>query len=228
MEELSISRRTYAFDLWGFGDSDKLNTVSEGAPYTVAAYVDLLEDFLDEMGIQNAALVGHALGGLVALDFAARSPHRVKQVMGVSVPLSGHCIDRSLAAFSGNGQALARLIGRRVSFPEVEREALKADIAAIAISVRSAIEHNMGSMSLPFTIPVLLVHGEEDPFIQAPRRERLGDIAENGRVVLLSGVQHFPMLEAMNKFNRLLMEFLNVGEDLDALELKEEWQRRLR
>jgi pimeloyl-ACP methyl ester carboxylesterase len=228
MEELSVSRRTYAFDLWGFGDSDKLNTVSDGAPYTVAAYVDLLEDFLDEMGIQNAALVGHALGGLVALDFAARSPHRVKQVMGVSVPLSASCIDRSLAAFSGNGQALARLIGRRVTFPEVEREARKTDVDAIAASVRSAMALNLGSVSLPFHIPVLLVHGAEDPFIQAPQREWLREIAENGRVVLLKGVQHFPMLEATNKFNRLLMEFLSAGQDLDALELKEEWQRRLR
>jgi hypothetical protein len=36
------------------------------------------------------------------------------------------------------------------------------------------------------------------------------------------------MLEEQNKFNRLLMEFLEVGEDLNSLELKEEWQRRLR
>jgi pimeloyl-ACP methyl ester carboxylesterase len=228
MEELSAGRRTYAFDLWGFGDTDKPRTVSGGAPYTVAAYVDLLKSFLDEMGIQRAALVGHALGGLVALRFAARSPHRVQQVMGVSVPLAASCIDRSFAAFSGNGQALARLIGRRASFPEVEREARKADIDAITTSVRSALEHNLRNVSLPYHMPVLLVHGAEDPFIQAPQREWLRQIAENGRVVLFEGVQHFPMLEETNKFNRLLMQFLSAGEDLYALELKEEWQRRLR
>jgi pimeloyl-ACP methyl ester carboxylesterase len=228
MEELSVTRRTYALDLWGFGDSDKLRAVAESAPYTVAAYVDLLEDFLDEMGIHRAALVGHALGGLVALHFAARSPHRVEQVMGVSVPLVGTCIGRSLAAFSGNGQALARLIGRRVSFPEVRREARKADLDAIVSSVRSAMEHNLRSLSLPSRISVLLVHGGEDPLIEAPRPEWVRQIADNGQYVLLEGVQHFPMLEETNTFNRLLMEFLNAGHILGTLELKKEWQRRLR
>jgi pimeloyl-ACP methyl ester carboxylesterase len=228
MEELSVGRRTYAFDLWGFGDSDKVRLVAEGPAYTVGAYVDLLEDFLDELGIQRAVLVGHALGGLVALHFAARSPHRVKQVMGVSVPLAGTCIERSFAAFSGNGHDLVRMIGRRVSFPEVKREARKADIEAVVTSVRSAMEHSLRNVLLPSHMPVLLVHGGEDPFVQVPRREWLREISENGRVVLFQGVQHFPMLEETNKFNRLLMQFLNAGEDLDSLELKEEWQRRLR
>jgi hypothetical protein len=56
----------------------------------------------------------------------------------------------------------------------------------------------------------------------------LREYAQNVRVVFLSGVRHFPMLEEKNKFNRLLMEFLTAGGDLDSLELKEEWQRRLR
>jgi pimeloyl-ACP methyl ester carboxylesterase len=228
MEELSVTRRTYALDLWGFGDSDKLRSGSDGDAYTVAAYVDLLEDFLDEMGIQRAGLVGHALGGLVALHFAARSPRRVRQVMGVSVPLAGTCIERSFAAFSGNGHALERLIGRRASFPEVEREARKADVKAIVNSLQSAMEHGLRNVSLPFHTPVLLVHGGQDPFFEAPQWELLRDISENGRVVLFHGVRHFPMLEATNKFNRLLMQFLNVGNDLDSLELKEEWRRRLR
>jgi pimeloyl-ACP methyl ester carboxylesterase len=228
MEELSVSRRNYAFDLWGFGDSDKLRSGSQGVAYTISGYVDLLQDFLDEMGIQQVALVGHALGGLVALRFAARSPDRVQQIMGVSVPITGACIDRSFTAFSGNGQALARLIGRRAGFPEVEREARKTDVDAIVTSVRSATEQNLRDVYLPFRIPVLLVHGGDDPFIQPPTPEFLRGMAENSRVVLFKGVQHFPMLEETNKFNRLLMQFLNAGGDLDALEVKEEWQRRLR
>ncbi len=238
MEQLSITRRTYALDLWGFGDSDKHRD------YHVAAYVDLLQAFLDEMGIQRVALVGHSLGGLVALHLAARSPERVGQVMGVSVPLLGTSIDPSFAASvtrrdrpstrvtastrSGNGDALARLIARRASFPEVEREARKADLHAITTSVRSALELDLREASLPSYVPVLLVHGEEDPLIQAPRPELLREFAPNARVVLLNGTQHFPMLEQKNKFNRLLMDFLRAGGDLDSLELKEEWQRRLR
>jgi pimeloyl-ACP methyl ester carboxylesterase len=222
MEELAMTRRTYALDLWGFGDSDRRRD------YSVAAYVDLLQAFLDEMGIQRAGLVGHSLGGLVALHLAARSPQRVERVMGVSVPLLGASIEHAFALLSGNGNAVARLIARRANFPEVEREARKADLDAITVSMRSALEHDLSEAVLPAYIPVLLVHGEEDSLVQAPRPEWLQGLAPNARVVLLGGAGHFPMLEEKNKFNRLLMDFLSAGPDLASLELKEEWQRRLR
>jgi len=222
MEELSITRRTYAFDLWGFGDSEKHRD------YSIDAYVDLLQAFLDEMGIRRAGLIGHSLGGLIALHFAAQSPERVEQVMGVSVPLVGSAIDNAFAGFSGNGDALARLVARRASFPEVEREARKADLDAITTSMRSVRRHDLRDVYVPSYVPLLLVHGEEDPLIQPPRPEWLRNLAQNARIVTLTGARHFPMLEAKNRFNRLLMAFLSAGGDLDSLELKEEWQRRLR
>lgn len=223
MEELSVSRRTYALDLWGFGDSDRLSD------YTVAGYVDLLEGFLDEMGIQRAVVVGHALGGLAALRFAARSSNRVERVMGVSVPLVGSSIEPLFGGFSGNGALLARLSARRADFPEVEREARKVDVHAVVGSVRSAVQSDgLCDVLLPFDLSVLLVHGARDPLIEVPRREWLGGFGQDTRVVLLEGAQHFPMLEEQNKFNRLLMEFLDGGGELDSLEPKEEWQRRLR
>jgi pimeloyl-ACP methyl ester carboxylesterase len=132
-------------------------------------------------------------------------------------------------SFSGNGASLARLVAKRAGFPEVEREARKTDVQAVVRSVRSAMESNgLRDLLLPFDVPILLVHGGKDPLVHAPRREWLGGFGRNTRVVLLEGAAHFPMLEQQNKFNRLLMEFLRVGDNLDSLELKEEWQRRLR
>jgi len=166
---------------------------------------------------------------LVALSFAARAPDRVEKVMGVSVPFAGPSVEPMTSSFSGNGASLARLVAKRASFPEVEREARKADVEAVVGSVRSAVQSDgLRSLLLPFDVPILLVHGGKDPLVHAPRREWLGGLGQNTRIVLLDGAAHFPMLEQQNKFNRLLMEFLRVGEDLDSLELKEEWQRRLR
>ncbi|MBE9508290.1 MAG: alpha/beta fold hydrolase [Chloroflexi bacterium] len=223
MEELSCEHRTYALDLWGFGDSDKLS-----AYYSLEAYVELLQEFLDQLGIRRVPIVGHALGGVVALLFAARFPERVEQVMGVSVPLVGTDINRPLAGFSGNGNALARLVARRANFPEVGMEARKTDVAAITHSMRSVMQQDLCRLLLPLKTPVLLVYGRDDSLVKPPLPEWLQDCDDNVRFFHLDGAQHFPMLEERNKFNRLLMDFLDSGGDLTSLELKEEWQRRLR
>jgi pimeloyl-ACP methyl ester carboxylesterase len=226
MEELSARHRTYALDLWGFGDSDKLSTY-----YNVEAYVELLSEFLDQLGVPRIPIpiVGHGLGGLVALMFTARFPDFVQRVMAVSVPMMGDAINRPLAGFAGNGDALARLVSRRANFPEVEMEARKADADAVANSVQSAMAYDLRDVLAPLEeTPVLLTYGGDDPLIRLPESEWLEDFEDNVRSMSLDGAQHFPMLEERNKFNRLLKDFLYTEGDLESLTLKEEWQRRFR
>jgi pimeloyl-ACP methyl ester carboxylesterase len=223
MEDLSAGHRTYALDLWGFGDSDKLS-----AYYNVEAYVELLAEFLEQLGVGPAPIVGHALGGLVALLYAARAPEQVSQVMAVSVPVIGDAVLRPLSGFAGNGEALARLVSRRANFPEVDMEARKADTTAIAATIHSVMERDVRDILPPLETPVLFTHGGDDPLIRPPEPEWLAGCADNVRSILLDGTQHFPMLEERNKFNRLLKDFLFAGDDLGSLELKEEWQRRFR
>jgi 3-oxoadipate enol-lactonase len=224
MEELSARHRTYALDLWGFGDSDKLS-----AYYNVGAYVELLKEFLDQLGVPSVPIVGHALGGLIALSFAARFPDLVQRVMAVSVPVIGEAINRPLAGFDGNGEALARLVSRRANFPEVEAEARKTDANAVTNSVQSVMEYDLRDVLAPLVeTPVLLAYGGDDPLVRLPEPEWLEGFEDNVRSMSLDGAQHFPMLEERNKFNRLLKDFLDAGADLESLTLKEEWQRRFR
>ena len=221
MEELSATRRTYALDMWGFGDTDKVNL-----RYDIGAYVKLLGSFLNELGTPRLSIVGHALGGVVALVYAALFPDQVEKVMGVSVPLVSAAIGRPLASFSGNGSELERLVSRQADFPEVVREARKTDADAILHSLHSTRENNLRQLLFDVKPPVLLVYGEDDVLFHSPRQEWMQGFARSVRAISLQRARHFPMLEERNKFNRLLMEFLEAGEDLDSLKLKEEWQRR--
>lgn len=223
MEELSVDRRVYALDLWGFGDSDKTHM-----HYNIQAYVTLLKEFLYEMGVDKVSLVGHALGGLVALSFAAQYGEQVERVMAVSVPIIDSDIKSRLASFSGNGDELERLVTRQANFPEVDMEAHKADAKAIISSMRSVRDHDLRTLSFPSQLPILLVHGKADPLVDPPSSRSVRSFAQNMRMMFLKGARHFPMLEERNKFNRLLKSFLEAGDDLDSLELKDEWHRRLR
>ena len=223
MEDVSIGYRAYALDLWGFGDSEKL-----AQHYSIDGYVDLLRAFLDHLGIQRVSLVGHALGGMVALQFAAQFPRHVQQIMGVSVPLAAEDVGRPLASAAADADAVSRLVSRWAGFPELNLEARKADGAAIGSSLRSAMARDLRQVLGAVEQPVLLVYGASDPLVRPPDDDRGRAGGENVRVLLLDGVQHFPMLEAQNKFNRLLADFLDAGAELSSLSLKNEWRRRLR
>lgn len=223
MESLAVGYRAYALDLWGFGDSDDLNR-----HYSVEGYASLLKEFLDHLGILRVSLVGHALGGMVALRCAAQCPARVEQVMGVSVPLVGDAVNPSLAALSDGGHAMARLAARHANFPELDTEIGKADVAAIHCSVQSAMSHDLRPDLVFLEAPVLLVYGGSDRLVRLPEQDWLAGLGSRLRVMVLDGVEHFPMLEERNGFNRLLLDFLDAGEDLSSLAWKEEWRRRLR
>ncbi len=82
MQQLSMKYRTYALDLWGFGDSGK-----QVNRYGFKDQVKLLYDFMDKLGIAKAALVGHSLGAAICLRFASQYPDRVPRAMLVSTPL---------------------------------------------------------------------------------------------------------------------------------------------
>jgi len=70
--------RICALDLVGAGESDKPDI-----PYNVGALADFLARFLDVLGTdwQRVNLVGHSLGGAIALDFAGRYPERVERLV---------------------------------------------------------------------------------------------------------------------------------------------------
>src|SRR5512143_3202037 len=93
VQAASISYRGYAVDLWGFGD-----TAKRPAMYLLEKQVSLLDDFLDALGIGKIAIIGHGLGAVVALSYAATHGAIVDRVMLTSLPLEADSISPRLRA----------------------------------------------------------------------------------------------------------------------------------
>ncbi len=227
MVDMSSGYRAYALDFWGFGDSDKVQ-----ARYTVAGYVAQVALFMNQMGMVGRVrvpLIGHGLGGVVALLFAAQFPERVEQVMTVSTPLlSGH-IGRSLTNFGGGENPARAILGRRLkAYEEVAMESDKTDSDAVVQSVRSVMGQELFDTLEELDLATLLVYGQQDPIIEAPDEDMLDELEDNVYAYHFSEAQHYPMLEDTNKFNRLLRDFLMHKDDWDAYQVKDEWRRRMR
>jgi pimeloyl-ACP methyl ester carboxylesterase len=67
------SRRAVAVDLRGFGESD-----APDQPYRIEGYGDDLAFVGARLDLGPSIVVGHSMGGMVALDFAARYPDQVR------------------------------------------------------------------------------------------------------------------------------------------------------
>lgn len=112
--DLARTHTVLAPDLLGHGASDKPR-----ADYSVAAYANGIRDLLTTLGIESATLVGHSLGGGVAMQFAYQFPERTERLILVSAGGVGREVNPVLRAASLPGAHLMlsalRLPGMRLN-----------------------------------------------------------------------------------------------------------------
>lgn len=225
MQAMSSQYRSFAFDLWGFGDSSKAPDM-----YSVPAYVDMLNQFITQLGVAPpVVLIGHSLGGVVALHYTQQFSENVDKVITVSLPVNGSTVDGRLTNTDPD-TFLSRFLNSSSNYSEVDAEIRKTDPAAfnkLAAELSSSSQINLLNN---FPRPVLMLHGLQDTVVQPPvnGHDTLNQKAENRFFVTLDDCAHFPMLQEKAKFNRLLLEFIIAGDKIKEITAKDFWKRRMR
>lgn len=225
MQALSAGQRSFALDLWGFGDSSKSDEL-----YNLSSYVTMIDQFTTKMGmVQPLVLVGHALGAAVALHYAKKRPDMVTKVVAVSLPLQGDHIHSRLANTAPDTFA-SKILGKANNFAEVDSELRKTDEKAVKQLVKEVSNINFWHELDQCPRPVMLVYGAQDTVIQMPsdHQDQLQAPEQNRFFVPLDDCNHFPMLQEKAKFNRLLLDFIHADDDVTEFTLKDYWQRRVR
>src|SRR3954447_23994720 len=77
--QLADSHRVIAPDLIGHGDS-----ATPRGDYSLGAHAASIRDLLATIGIERATVVGHSLGGGVAMQFFYQFPHRTERLVLIS------------------------------------------------------------------------------------------------------------------------------------------------
>ena len=234
MDQVSERHRAYAIDFWGYGESDR-----SGQLFTISEYVDMLYRFMDQMAIAKANLVGHGMGGMVAIRAARENPDRFYKVMSVCSPLHGQVLEPHLRP-----GGLARLLGRPnptsiwtklvrqipIDDPEVQEE-LYEDTDGLSEEVLNSVHESLLDTDLrpalnKLTLPLLAVYGEKDLLVPAEHATFLNDAQDQThQLIVFPKTNHFPFLDQGAVFNRMLMDFL-VSQG-SPVEIKEEWRRRV-
>jgi pimeloyl-ACP methyl ester carboxylesterase len=236
MDLVAERYRAYALDFWGFGESER-----EKGTFTIGEYVECLLAFMDELGIQKVNLVGHGMGGMVAMRAAQKYPDRFIRLMLVATPLQGKLVGELIKPGK-----LSRLLGRNspvsiwsklirqipVDDPDVQQE-LYDDTDSLSETVVQRVQDSMLNTDLLPTIPelsdmsVLAVYGEKDALVPPDHADVLNGEGERPhQLLILPQANHFPFLEHTATFSRLLMDFIQ-SEKGKPVEVKEHWRRRV-
>lgn len=113
---------------------------------------------------------------------------------------------------------------------KLKAEVEKADTVALAVSVESFADVDTLRDLRTLTAACVMVYGTSDTLLPAPDTRMLSSLTE-GRTtfhsITMENTRHFPMLENITDFTRLVMDFLEVP-DITKLAIKVTWERRVR
>ena len=212
--ELEKKYRILLIDPLGFGDSSK-----PWSRYTVDSHVDALYQTLKNE--KQFALVGHSMGTLLSIAYAARHPEQVERLVLLSTPFFGGDAKVARRFFSSQPvplgwffsnmvlAAVICMITRRVFgrlMPYFRRD-LPYEVAA------DIVKHSWRSFTSSFwevicnynvkkdadvlgDLPVLCIHGDQDDTAPLAGAMALASEQKNWQIHVLHGVDHHPWLRA--------------------------------
>ncbi len=220
-EALAAERTVYAIDLPGHGGSTK--DVGEG---DLVSLVDVVEGFMDAMGIEKAHVFGHSMGGAIAGSLAIKHPERVQSLAliasaGLGEEINGEYIESFIAAnrrkemksalgllFADQDLVNRQLVNDVIKFKRLDGvdEALRKTANKLFPGGKQADVPDLSNVE----VPMLVVWGREDQIVPVSHSE---NVPGHARVEILDDTGHMPQMEAAGQVNRLIGEFLDSQDD---------------
>lgn len=214
---------TVALDLPGFGDA-----ADAPGPFTVAGMADRVAARLHALDARSFILVGHSMGGKVALALAARRPVglRALVLLAPSPPTAEPIADDKRAAliagwaeYSVASQTLAGATAcalpperRRLAIDDMMRAGKAAWTAWLACGSREDISADVAAVE----VPAVILSGTCDSVLPTDLiRREVATRLRDATVATIAGAGHLLPLEAPEAVARAIMR---IAADMDAID----------
>lgn len=201
-------------DLPGFGGSPMVR--QDGL--SIEDYSAILKDLFDKLGVPRATLVGHSLGGRIAIKFAARFPERVEKLVLISAAglprrtLSLFLIRLARSLFNTAFSAvrdfayilrLKNLLGATFGSRDyrVARGALRE-------TLKKVLAEDLRPDAKKISAPALLLWGKDDRITPLRDAAEYHSLIRGSQLELLDG-GHFVFLEKPEECAAQIISFLN-------------------
>jgi pimeloyl-ACP methyl ester carboxylesterase len=189
----------------------------------------LVDQFMDHLGIAQAPLVGHSMGGTVSLSVAIQYPHRVSKVVVIGSPIIGSSLALPLKlagyrfiafmlfnamwAFRGAMKVASPFICNDPRFPEMmDRDLSQTTVESFLRSIASLRRTDLRPMLSQLKMPVMGMYGDRDNIVDPRQWQPLLEGIPQTHVVRWKRAQHFVMLDTSQDFMEKLKAFLDEEE----------------
>jgi len=214
--ELAVNYTVYAPDLPGFGGSQPL-----GDSYYIPELSEFLGKFAASLGLERFHLVGHSLGGGIALNYALKSPNRVKKL----VLVSSLCLGREIAFWvrlmslpalvrSIGAGTIAVLKGIKWLFEQLNPAVYIMPLSPASVTVGGNITTFkqqtlvLDTRLAEIRVPTLLVWGERDPIVPVRHAYEAAKVIPDCRVKVFEKRGHNVHRDELKQFSSTLAGFL--------------------
>ena len=221
--------RTYALDFWGFGESGKKRET-----YAVKDFVSLVDQFMEQLGIASAPLVGHSMGGTVSLSVAIRYPERVNKVVVVGSPIVGSSLAPLLkiAGYRPTAFLLFNLMGpfrywmknyyahvicSDPRFPDMmDRDLSRTTLESFLLSIASLRRTDLRPLLDQIKVPAMGIYGDRDKVVHPRQWQPMQKGIPHAQIERFPLAGHFPMLEEPQPFALRLKSFLDRDDSIPS------------
>lgn len=209
LEGLADVARVVAVDLPGHGDSDPVHDPSlESYAATVAGLIRALD-------LGPSILIGHSLGGAVALTLAARQPELARALVLIAscakLPPSNAALEHLFAWLPGPVRRLVffatakRLLFSPGAAPDTVRLAMEeirgCRLETLRRDIAVATAMDLRHLAAAVSVPTVVIAGSRDALTPPALSVALGEAIPQARVVVLEGAGHMVHLEAPGRVN---------------------------
>jgi pimeloyl-ACP methyl ester carboxylesterase len=222
LEPMAQKYRLLVPDQIGFGKSDK-----PLLDYSIQTYVDFLNEFLRQLKVEKASLVGESLGGWIAGLYAAEisdGAHLVPVEKLVLVDAGGLKQDQPLPDLNPSSLVAMRGLMEAVFYDTswLNEDALRkifTDKLAVkdGYTVRSVLSNasretlRMDSRLGSIKVPTLVVWGKQDKLLSIASGERYAAGIAGAKLVSFDKCGHVPPIEKTEEFVAAVTGFLGGG-----------------
>ncbi|HEX2571574.1 MAG TPA: alpha/beta fold hydrolase [Polyangia bacterium] len=210
VKRIAPRRRAVAPDLPGHGQSDPWHDVS------IDLYRDAVGTIAANLGLQRVVLVGHSMGGAVALRVALAWPERVAALVLVCTAARLPAPVELLAALERDPLHMSEWMARLSFAPATPRELVErwqavawtAPPETLLADLRAAGGFNVSGDLSRLRMPALVVGGMDDLLTPPALSKDLADGLPNARLLLVPQAGHMAHLEQPDRFHAALDPFL--------------------